>query len=175
MEESNEYSQTLELLKSLFPNQAILYVPEIAIALGKSDIAVRRSIERRTLPVKKFAGRIGISIVEMARFMVMGDVSDEKPSRKKPPIAPTAARVVSSAAPRARAKRAPTVATTPPPKITRRLPSLVSLIAKAKLQAEFFNALSVELERLQLSNRVKKKEQSLGNLPKRGSGKGGAL
>jgi hypothetical protein len=148
-----DYAQSLEFLKSLHPGKAVLYVPEIVVALGKSDVAVRRSIGRKALAVKKYAGRVGISLPDLAQFLADGDADaaeKSKPARKS--------KVASASAP------------SKPSRPIRGMASMISAIAAARLQANFFNELAVEMEKVQQRDREKRRNK---NIPERGTGKQG--
>lgn len=151
-----DYAQSLEFLKSLHPGKAVLYVPEIVVALGKSDVAVRRSIGRKALAVKKYAGRVGISLPDLAQFLADGDADAADAAEKSKPARKS--KVASASAP------------SKPSRPIRGMASMISAIAAARLQANFFNELAVEMEKVQQRDRAKRRNK---NIPERGTGKQG--
>lgn len=148
-----DYEQSLDFLESLFPGRAVVYVPEIVEAFGKSDIAVRRAIERKKLPVKPYMGKIGVSLPDLAQFISVGD---EDAAEKSKPVR--------------KSKVAPASAPSKPSRPIRGMASMISAIAAARLQSNFFNELAMEMEKFQLQDRVKRKKGAAARIP-RGEGK----
>lgn len=119
-------------LKATFPNAKVLYAPEIAIALNRSPTAVRRMLDKRQIPeLKTYGGKLGVSVVNFARFLEEGDSPQEVPAeippstkgRHKPKPAGSSARVA---------------------------PRLKDLMALAARQAAFWNDLYTALEQIEL-------------------------
>ena len=115
-------------LKSTFPGAKVLYAPDIAIALNKSPTAIRRMLDKRQIPeLKTYGGRLGVSLVNFAKFLEEGD-SDDLSQRESSPF-PQRKRV------------APT---------TREVPRLRDLMALATRQVEFWSELHASLEAISL-------------------------
>lgn len=119
-------------LKATFPGAKILYAPEIAIALNRSPTAIRRMLDKRQIPeLKTYGGRLGVSVVNFAKFLEEGDSPQEAPAeippstkgRHKPKPAGSSARVA---------------------------PRLKDLMALAARQAAFWNDLHTALEQIEL-------------------------
>ena len=118
-------------LKASFPNAKVLYAPEIAIALNRSPTAVRRMLDKRQIPeLKTYGGRLGVSVVNFAKFLEEGDSPQEAPAKISPST-------------KGRHKPKPTAS-------TRVAPRLKDLMALAARQAAFWNDLHAALEQIQL-------------------------
>ncbi len=72
-------------LKATFPNAKVLYAPEIAIALNRSPAAIRRLLDKRQIPdLKPNGGKLGVSVVNFARYLEEGDSPQEAPTEIPP-------------------------------------------------------------------------------------------
>lgn len=119
-------------LKASFPNAKVLYAPEIAIALNRSPTAVRRMLDKRQIPeLKTYGGRLGVSVVNFARFLEEGDSPQESSVEIPPPT-------------KGRHKPKPAGSS------TRVAPRLKDLMALAARQAAFWNDLHAALEQIEL-------------------------
>ena len=115
-------------LKSTFPGAKVLYAPDIATALNKSPTAIRRMLDKRQIPeLKTYGGRLGVSLVNFAKFLEGGD-SDDSPKSESPPL-PQRKRVAQT---------------------TRDVPRLRDLMALATRQVEFWSELHASLEAISL-------------------------
>lgn len=126
-----EYLDYLDDLKERFPNRDFLFVDDVAEVLSRSPKAIRSLIERGKFPqAKKRGGRVGVTLSEMAEFLCDGD-TPAKPSK-------------TASKPSTSFLRAP----------SGRRPSLAAMIAAARLQADFANALAISLEVIALGGKA---------------------
>lgn len=127
------YQEHLSDLKATFPGAKVLYAPEIAVVLNKSPTAIRRMLDKRQIPeLKTYGGKLGVSIVNLARFLDEGDTPAETPAPKTTPKE----RKRSSAP-------------------TRTAPRLKDLMALAARQVAFWNDLHAALEAISLRGQDK--------------------
>lgn len=120
-----DFSAYLADIKSRFPDRDFLLVDDIAVILSKSPKAVRSFIERGNLPAaRKRGGRVGCTVGEMAEYLMN---AGQTHGRGKPPKA-------SGYILKPRAGRQ----------------SFAAMIAQARVQAEFANALADALEAISL-------------------------
>ncbi len=92
--------QVLSFIQTLFPGQLVLYPPQLAQLMGKSEKALKHLIERESLPfeVKKIGNRWCVDVFRVAEWLSRDEgeatgarqVSSEKPTR------PTRSRASSS-------------------------------------------------------------------------------
>src|SRR5574343_1039214 len=93
--------QVLSFIQTLFPGQLVLYPPQLAQLMGRSEKALKHLIERESLPfeVKKIGNRWCVYVFRVAEWLSRDEskttearqVSSEKPTR------PTRSRASSSA------------------------------------------------------------------------------
>lgn len=93
--------QVLSFIQTLFPGQLVLYPPQLAQLMGRSEKALKHLIERESLPfeVKKIGNRWCVDVFRVAEWLSRDEskttearqVSSEKPTR------PTRSRASSSA------------------------------------------------------------------------------
>lgn len=128
------YQEHLSDLKASFPGAKVLYAPEIAVVLNKSPTAIRRMLDKRQIPeLKTYGGKLGVSVVNLARFLDEGDSpAIEAPAAKTAPKE----RKRSSSAPRS-------------------APRLKDLMALAARQVAFWNDLHAALETISLRGQDK--------------------
>lgn len=127
------YQEHLSDLKATFPDAKILYAPEIAVVLNKSPTAIRRMLDKRQIPeLKTYGGKLGVSIVNLARFLDEGDTPAETPA---PKTAPKERKRTSSAH-------------------ARTAPRLKDLMALAARQVAFWNDLHAALEAISLRGKA---------------------
>ena len=113
-------------IRSRFPDRDFLLVDDIAAILSKSPKAVRSFIERGNLPAAcKRGGRVGCTVGEMAEYLMN---AGQTHGRVKPTPKPSGFMLK--------------------PRIGR--DSFASIIAQARIQAEFADTLADALERISL-------------------------
>jgi hypothetical protein len=120
------YQNYVDDIKSRFPDRDFLLVDDIAVILSKKPKAVRSIIERGNFPpARKRGGRLGCTVGEMAEYLMNAGQTHGrgKPSQKQSGFLLK-------------------------PRMGRQ--SFASLIAQARIQAEFANALANALEAISL-------------------------
>lgn len=126
-----DVQQILAYLQSQFPGRLVLYVDDLALILGKSNVAIRHLIERKRLPfqVKNLGGHLCVDIFQVAQWLFSApDAADEvvaPPAESPQPVVENEPR---PRIPRPRAKngrpvitpstQAPAKALSSPPKYT---------------------------------------------------------
>ena len=92
--------QVLRYLNLLFPGQLVLYPPQVAQVLGKSEKALQHLIDRATLPFegKKIGSRWCVDVFRVAEWMASDSegVSAIQENPTSPPEKPTRARRAST-------------------------------------------------------------------------------
>lgn len=135
-----DFSAYIADIRSRFPDRDFLLVDDIAVILSKSPKAVRSFIERGNLPAAcKRGGRVGCTVGEMAEYLMN---AGQTHGRGKPTTKPTGFILK--------------------PRNGRE--SFASMIAQARIQAEFANTLADALERISLrgqENPFEKSEKGL--------------
>jgi hypothetical protein len=122
-----DFAAYLSDIRHRFPDKEFLLVEDIAVMLSKSPKAARSFIERGNLPAaRKRGGRIGVTVGEMAEYLMLTSQS----FGRKPTIQPKPTGFILK------------------PRSSRQ--SFASLIAQARLQAEFASMLADALERISL-------------------------
>lgn len=135
-----DFSAYVADIRSRFPNRDFLLVDDIAVILSKSPKAVRSIIERGNFPpARKRGGRLGCTVGEIAEYLMNAGQSH---GRGKPTPKPSGFILK--------------------PRMGRE--SFASVIAQARIQAEFASALADALETISLRGRadpLPKDEKSL--------------
>lgn len=121
-----DFSSYIADIRSRFPDRDFLLVEDVAVILSKSPKAVRSLIERGNFPpARKRGGRVGCTVGEMAEYLMN---AGQTHGRGKPKPKPSGFILK--------------------PRMGRE--SFASIIAQARIQAEFANALANALEAISL-------------------------
>lgn len=77
--------QALRYLQTLFPGQLVLYPPQLAQVIGRSEKALKHLIDRGTLPFegKRLGNRWCVDVFRLAEWLAL-DSADKAPSQEKP-------------------------------------------------------------------------------------------
>jgi len=121
-----DFQYYLADVRRQFPDRVFLLVADIAVILSKSPKGVRSFIERGNLPAaRKRGGRVGVTVSEMAEHLF---IAGQTHGRGKPTPKPSGFIL------KPRSGR----------------DSFASMIAQARIQAEFATALADALEAISL-------------------------
>lgn len=124
-----DFSAYVADIKSRFPDRDFLLVDDIAVILSKSPKAVRSIIERGNFPpARKRGGRLGCTVGEMAEYLMNAGQTHGRGKTKLKPSKPSGFILK--------------------PRMGRE--SFAAMIAQARIQAEFANALANALEAISL-------------------------